>query len=55
MGNQFTAYDFEFAWRRVLDPATASEYSFILYPIKNAELVNRGDLPKEMIGVRAFV
>ena len=52
-GQPVTAHDFEFAWRRVLDPATASEYAFILYPIKNAEAVNRGDLPKEMIGVRA--
>ena len=52
-GEPVTAHDFEFAWRRVLDPATASEYAFILYPIKNAEAVNRGDLPKEMIGVRA--
>ena len=37
---------FEFAWKRVLDPETAAEYAFILYPIKNAEAVNQGDLPK---------
>jgi len=28
-GEPLTAYDFEYAWNRVLDPATASEYSFI--------------------------
>ncbi len=52
-GQPVTAHDFEFAWKRVLDPGTAAQYAFILYPIKNAEAVNQGDLPKEMLGVRA--
>jgi len=52
-GFPVTAHDFEYAWKRVVDPATAGEYAFILYPIKNAEAVNRGDLPKEALGVRA--
>ena len=37
-----------------MDPDTAAEYAFILYPIKNAEAVNQGNLPKEMLGVRAI-
>ena len=53
-GQAVTAHDFEFAWKRVVDPETASEYSFILYPIKNAEAVNQGELPKEMLGVTAL-
>ena len=53
-GQAVTAHDFEFAWQHVVDPATASEYSFILYPIKNAEAVNQGELPKEMLGVTAL-
>ncbi|MCH7672906.1 MAG: peptide ABC transporter substrate-binding protein [Proteobacteria bacterium] len=52
-GQAVTAHDFEFSWKRVLDPATASEYSFILYPIKNAEAVNQGDLPLDALGVEA--
>lgn len=52
-GQPVTAHDFEFSWKRVLDPDTAAQYAFILYPIKNAEAVNQGDLPKEMLGVRA--
>ena len=52
-GVPVTAHDFEFAWKRVLDPATAAEYSFIFYSIKNAEAINSGQLPKEMLGVRA--
>ena len=53
-GRAVTAHDFEFAWKRVLDPSTASEYAFILYSIKNAEAVNQGNLPKEALGVRAI-
>ena len=52
-GQPVTAHDFVFAWRRVQDPATASAYAFIMYPVKNAEAINRGELPKETLGVRA--
>jgi oligopeptide transport system substrate-binding protein len=53
-GDPVTAHDFEFAWKKVLDPATASQYSFILYPILNAEKVNQGELPVDAAGVRAL-
>ena len=52
-GKPVTAQDFVFAWRLVLDPDNASEYAFILYPVKNAEAVNQGLLPGEALGVRA--
>ncbi len=54
-GSPVTAHDFVFAWRLGVDPANASEYAFILYPIKNAESINRGDdLPLDALGVRAI-
>ncbi len=53
-GDPVTAQDFEFAWKTTLDPATGSQYSFILYPIKNAEAVNTGQLPVDSVGVRAL-
>jgi oligopeptide transport system substrate-binding protein len=53
-GVPVTAYDFEFAMRRVLDPATLSEYAPILYLIKNAEAVNNAKLPPTALGVRAI-
>lgn len=53
-GVPVTAHDFVFAWRKALDPATASQYAFILYPIKNAEAINKGELPPEMLGVTAI-
>ncbi len=52
-GEPVTAHDFVFAWRKVLDPANASQYAFILYGMENAEAVNRGEMPLEALGVRA--
>jgi len=53
-GAPVTAHDFVFAWRRVQDPATASAYAFIMYPVKNAEAINRSELPPEALGARAL-
>jgi len=44
-GRPVTADDFVFAWQTALDPANASEYAFILFPIRNAEAINQGQLP----------
>lgn len=52
-GKPVQAQDFVFSWRRALDPKTASEYSFIFYAIKNAELINQGKLPLQQLGVVA--
>jgi oligopeptide transport system substrate-binding protein len=52
-GRPVTAHDFVFAWRKVVEPANASEYAFIMYYVKNAEAINSGELPVEMLGVRA--
>lgn len=52
-GRPVTAHDFVFAWRTVVAPATASQYAPSLFPIANAERINRGELPAEQLGVRA--
>jgi len=36
-GAPVTAADFAWSWRRVLDPATAAEYAYMLYPIRGAK------------------
>ena len=48
------AQDFVFAWREVVNPKKASRYAFIMYPIKNAEMINNGILPLEKLGVKAL-
>lgn len=40
-GRPVTAYDFEYSLRRVLDPNTGSRYAVLLYPLLQAEAVNR--------------
>lgn len=52
-GEPVTAHDFEFAFRRLMDPETAAGYAYLQYTIKNAEAVNAGDMPVEELGVRA--
>ena len=52
-GDPVTAEDFVFSYRRILDPATGGKYANILYPIANAEAVNKGEAEPETIGVRA--
>jgi len=43
-GVKVTAYDFEYAWRRVLRPSTASKSVANLYTLKNGELFSQGKL-----------
>jgi len=52
-GDPVTATDFVAGFRRTVDPATASTYAQVLFPVKNAGAVNRGDLPPEALGVSA--
>ncbi|MGE5704232.1 MAG: peptide ABC transporter substrate-binding protein [Clostridia bacterium] len=53
-GDAVTAKDFEFAWKRALDPKTASNYAYQLYYIKNGEKFNKGEAKIEDVGVKAL-
>ncbi len=53
-GQPVTAHDFVFAWRKVADPAHASEYAFLMHYLKNGEAVANGRLPLDALGVRAL-
>ncbi|HZG15814.1 MAG TPA: peptide ABC transporter substrate-binding protein [Candidatus Bathyarchaeia archaeon] len=53
-GDPVTAHDFEFAWKRALDPKTASDYSYQLFYIKNAEKANNGEVGFDQVGVKAL-
>lgn len=52
-GVPVTAHDFVYAYRRILNPATASNYAWYLYQILNAEAVNSGEMPGTELGVEA--
>lgn len=53
-GTPVTAKDFVFAWQRAVDPATASEYAFLFFDIKNATKINNKELPADQLGVKAI-
>ncbi|WP_139902597.1 peptide ABC transporter substrate-binding protein [Clostridium thermarum] len=54
-GTPVTAHDFVFAWRRLVNPAIASEYAFIagIAGIKNADDIAAGKKSIEELGVTA--
>jgi oligopeptide transport system substrate-binding protein len=52
-GDPVTAKDFEFAWKRVVDPTTKSEYSYIMNVLKNAKKIINSELPPAELGVKA--
>ncbi|HEY7138895.1 MAG TPA: peptide ABC transporter substrate-binding protein, partial [Methylomirabilota bacterium] len=49
-----TARDFEYSWKRQLDPATKAPYAAFLYDVKNGEAFNKGQITDAaQVGVRA--
>ena len=53
-GTPCSAHDFEWSWKRQLDPATAAPYAAFLYDIKNAEAFNKKQIAdRNQVGVRA--
>lgn len=55
-GTPVTAADFEYAFRRLFDPATASEYAYLQYPIVGGSEINDGSMPVDSpdFGVKAI-
>lgn len=53
-GKKVRAQDFEYSWKRLLAPKTASEYAYILFDIANAEAFQRGKIDDHrLVGVTA--
>jgi len=54
-GSEITAEDFVYTWRRMVDPATASEYAYLVSDahVLNADEVIAGEKPVEELGVKA--
>lgn len=52
-GDAVTAGDFEFAWKRLLDPETASPASFLGYFIEGGEAFNNGEGSADDVMVEA--
>lgn len=52
-GDPVTAHDYVFSWQRTVDPATKSEYAYMMEPLKNAKEITSGNLDKSELGVKA--
>ena len=55
-GDRVTAHDFVYGWQRAIDPATKSEYAFMISDIaqiKNATAIQAGQMEPNQLGVRA--
>lgn len=53
-GTPLTAHDFEYAWKRVLDPQTASENTYMMYPLNNGEAFFKQEVSADQVGVKAL-
>lgn len=53
-GEPVTANDFEYAWKRALDPVTAAEYAYQMYYLKGGEAFNSGEGSADEVGVKAI-
>lgn len=53
-GQPVTAHDFEYAWKKLLDPNSAADYAYQLYYLKNGQEYNEGKAKADDVGVKAF-
>ncbi len=53
-GDPVTAKDFEYSWKRALNPELAAEYAYQFYYIKGAEAYNTGKGSIDDVGVKAI-
>lgn len=52
-GEPVTAYNFEYGWKRVLNPETAAPYAPHMFYIKNAQSYYNGESSIEEVGIKA--
>ncbi len=51
-GKPLTAYDFEYAWKRVITPGFETDVDYMMYFIKNAEKYKKGE--SKEVGIKAI-
>ena len=54
-GKPVLAEEFVYSWQRLVNPETAAEYAYFLYPVRNAREINSGAIKDlNQLGVRAL-
>lgn len=50
-GTPVTSHDFAYAWRRLLNPKSASQYAYNMWIVKNAHAISDGKMPPSALGI----
>ncbi|WP_430612018.1 peptide ABC transporter substrate-binding protein [Enterococcus sp. DIV0876] len=54
-GDAVTAADFEYAWKRIIDPENGFLYNFLMHDlIENASEIAKGEMDPDLLGVHAI-
>lgn len=53
-GSPVTAYDFEYAWKKVLSPDFKTPFAYFFLPIRNAKEAKEGKVSPEEIGIHVI-
>jgi oligopeptide transport system substrate-binding protein len=52
-GKPVTAKDFVYAWQRLVTPATAADYNYMISPVVNADAIMAGEKNPSELGIKA--
>lgn len=53
-GDPVVAYNFEYAWKKVLSPSLYTPFAYFFYPIKNAKAVKEGSMDIDSVGIKVI-
>lgn len=53
-GTPVTAYDFEYAWKKILSPDFKTLFAYMFDPIKNAKEAKAGKVPLKQVGIHVI-
>lgn len=53
-GEPVTANDFVYSWQRIVDPATGSDYCYIIDMVENSQAIQKGEKDKSELGIKAI-
>lgn len=53
-GSKIIAYDFEYAWKKILSPSFTTPFAFVFYPIKYAREAKQGIVSLDKVGIKAI-